>query len=85
MESVDHEEKFLEYHTENPHVYELFKKYCSAALDSGRQHYSAYAKLNNNHRPYYARMYQMQFPNRAHFFRTRVVRGERQYDQMELV
>jgi hypothetical protein len=104
MESVDHEEKFLEYHKENPHVYELFKKYCTAAFESGRRHYSAYAiferirwhhdietkcelgfKLNNNHRPYYARMYQMQFPNRAHFFRTRVVRGERQYDQMELV
>jgi len=28
-------------------------------------------KLNNNHRPYYARLYALQYPNRAGFFRTR--------------
>jgi len=100
----DHEALFLEYHAENPHVYELFKKYCSAAFQSGRKHYSAYAiferirwhhdietkcelgfKLNNNHRPFYARMYQMQFPNRANFFRTRTQRSERVGHQMEFV
>jgi hypothetical protein len=93
---TNHEENFLEFHQANPHVYELFKKYCNAAFKSGRSHYSAYAiferirwhqdietnddlgfKLNNNHRPYYSRLYQLQFPNRAKFFRTRTLTSKR--------
>ena len=29
---TNHEENFLEFHQANPHVYELFKKYCNAAV-----------------------------------------------------
>jgi len=31
-------------------------------------------KVNNNHRAYYTRLFQSQYPNHAHFFRTRTLR-----------
>lgn len=87
---TNHEENFLEFHQANPHVYALFKKYCNAAMKSGRKYYSVSSiferirwyqdietkddlsfKLNNNHKPYYARLYQSQYPNNRNFFRTR--------------
>jgi hypothetical protein len=90
------EKEFMEFHQDNPHVYELFKRYTKAAMSSGRDSYSAYAiferirwhtdietnealgfKLNNNHRPYYARMFSAQYPQHAHFFRTRALVTER--------
>ena len=93
---TNHEENFLEFHQANPHVYELFKKYCNAAVKAGRSNYSVSSiferirwfqdietrddlgfKLNNNHRAYYARMYQLQHPNRSGFFRTRTLTSKR--------
>lgn len=90
------EKDFMEFHKENPHVYELFKRFTKAAMSSGRKTYSAKAiferirwhtdietneslgfKLNNNHCPYYTRMFAAQFPNQANFFRTRVLANER--------
>jgi hypothetical protein len=35
--------KFLKYHRENPHVYDLFKKFSRQVLLSGHAHYSARA------------------------------------------
>ena len=91
-----YEKQFMEFHKENPHVYELFKRYTKAAMTTGREHYSAKAiferirwhtdietneslgfKLNNNHCPYYTRMFAAQFPNQAAFFRTRVLSSEK--------
>lgn len=90
------EKEFAVFHENNPHIWELFKRFTNAVQASGRTEYSAYAiferirwhmavdtnddngfKLNNNHRPYYARMYQAQYPNKARFFRTRVLKNER--------
>lgn len=34
-------------------------------------------KLNNNHRPYYARMFAANYPQHANFFRTRCLANER--------
>lgn len=33
-------------------------------------------KINNNYAPYYARVFQLKYPNKAHFFETRQVGGE---------
>ena len=40
-------------------------------------------KLNNNHRPYYARLFQAQYPKKAEFFRTRQLLSKRP-EQSEL-
>lgn len=34
---MTHLESFEKFHVENPHVYELFKKFAKQALDAGRQ------------------------------------------------
>lgn len=34
-------------------------------------------KLNNNHRPYYARLFQAHYPKKAHFFNTRKLLSKR--------
>ena len=34
-------------------------------------------KLNNNHRPYYARLFQAHYPKKATFFRTRQLLSKR--------
>jgi hypothetical protein len=36
-------EKFEDYHTQNPQVYELFKKFCYQLIERGFDHYSANA------------------------------------------
>lgn len=81
--------KMWAFHQENPHVYELFKRFTLEAIKSGRAHYSVNAiferirwytdietkndpfKINNNHRPYYARMFMDQHPEHEGFFRIR--------------
>lgn len=35
--------RFLEFHSENPHVYELFEKFTKEVIRSGRSHYGAKA------------------------------------------
>jgi hypothetical protein len=40
-------------------------------------------KLNNNHRPYYARLFQAHYPKKATFFRTRQLLSKRP-EQSEL-
>ena len=37
------EAKFREHHEENPHVYELFKKFTQQVINAGFEHYSARA------------------------------------------
>lgn len=90
------EADFQKYHKDNPHVYELFKRYAQAAIKTGRTSYSAYAiferirwhtdietndtldfKLNNNYRPYYARLFGANFPKYRDFFRTRTLNSEK--------
>ena len=90
------ENNSMKFHQENPHVWELFKRYTNAAMSAGRGYYSAYAiferirwhqdietrdelgfKLNNNHRPYYARLFQAHYPKKAYFFRTRQLTSKR--------
>ena len=96
LEQTRLEKNFMKFHSENPHVYELFKKYTNAAIATGRGNYSAYAiferirwhqdietrddlgfKLNNNHRPYYARLFAAQYPKKSGFFRTRQLLSQR--------
>ena len=87
--------EFDKFHGNNPHIYELFKKYVLQVIERGFQHYSARTiihrirwhtsvdttdpegfKINNNHSPYYARMFLARFPQHAGFFRNRKVSGE---------
>jgi len=39
-------DKFPQYHTDNPHIYEAFKKYAFEAINSGRKHFSSEAIIN---------------------------------------
>ena len=87
------EAEFATFHADNPHVYELFKRFINDVLRAGFQHYSARAifhrirwfthietsdptfKINNNHSPYYARMWMQDYPAHDGFFRIRELRG----------
>lgn len=82
-------DKMWEFHLENPHVYDLFKRFTQQAIDAGFDNYSVNAiferirwhtdietrgdpfKINNNHRPYYARMFMDERPQHGNFFRIR--------------
>ena len=37
---------FNNYHAENPHVYELFKRFAFEAIQAGYEHYSSYCIIN---------------------------------------
>lgn len=39
-------DKFPQYHTDNPHIYEAFKKYTFEAINAGRKRFSAEAVIN---------------------------------------
>jgi len=41
MESKNLDQKFNEYHTQNPNVYDLFKRYSIQLKESGHKHYGA--------------------------------------------
>lgn len=92
LELVENEKerKFLDYHKENPHIYELFKRYALVAIESGRTRFGANSiierirwyssveseddfgfKINNNHAPYYARLFVGQYPQHSKFFSLR--------------
>jgi hypothetical protein len=82
------EAAFAKFHAENPHIYELFKRFTADVIRAGFQNFSARAvfhrirwytnvetndpnfKINNNHSPYYARMWMIDH-DRKGFFRTR--------------
>ena len=38
--------KFPQYHLDNPHIYEAFKKYAFEAINCGRKHFSSEAIIN---------------------------------------
>ena len=38
--------KFDQYDNDNPHIYELFKRFAFEAIDSGREYFSAEAIIN---------------------------------------
>ena len=88
------QKEFEAFHTNNLHVYELFKKYTLQVIASGFNHYSARTiihrirwhtsidtddpegfKINNNHSPYYSRMFVTEFPRHTGFFRDRKIKG----------
>lgn len=85
-----HRAAFVAYHAANPHVYEVFKKFASDAIQAGLAKYSARAivhrirwhfdvetartddfKINNNHSPFYARLFLEEHPQHAGFFELR--------------
>ena len=86
--------KFQKFHMENPHVYELFKKFTFQVIDRPRQHYSVSIiierirwetdietndkkfKISNNHRAYYGRLFEKDFPEHLGFFRKKPVPGD---------
>jgi hypothetical protein len=63
--------QFQQFHAENPRVWSIFKAAADRHFERGRKHYSAYLiieeirwhesmdglRINNNHIPYYSRMY----------------------------
>jgi hypothetical protein len=86
----DLQQQFDDYHSSNPEVYELFKKFTFSAIAAGRQVFSVATiierirweadviidrtdefKINNNHKPFYARKFMDDYPEHAGFFRTR--------------
>jgi len=95
-------DRFVLFHAENPHVYDLFERLALKGIAAGRRHLSAYQifevmrweysiettepkrnpddpdrtlKLNNNHRPYYARLFMDKHPKREGVFRIRKIRS----------
>ena len=83
------EAAFAKFHAENPHIYELFKRFAWEAIRAGRRKFSARMifhrmrwytnvetndpnfKINNNHSPYYARMWMVDHPEYPGFFNIR--------------
>lgn len=81
---------FARFHTENPYVYDLFKRFAFEAIKAGRTRLAARLigerirwecsvvvssadefKLNNNHLPYYARLFAEDHPEYSSFFEFR--------------
>ena len=91
-QDVSREEEFFQFHRENPHVYEHFKRYAFAAIDANRGRFGVWMiwnrmrwyerfettdedwKLNNNHTPYYGRMFLCDHPQHAGFFELRTLK-----------
>lgn len=84
---------FKVYHAENPHIYAAFKSYAFQLIAAGAQQLSAYLifermrfeslvsdngyKLNNNYRPYYARLFMQDFPEYEGIFALRITQAEK--------
>lgn len=80
-------QQFLDFHRNHPEVYEEYKKGILDAFRSGKDLYSIYAlrendrwdckrKINNNHSPYYARIFVEEYPQYKSFFRLRTVKKD---------
>lgn len=80
-------QQFLIFHKSHPEIYEEYKKYIMNILQEGRDLYSAYLlresdrwnskrKINNNHTPYYARLFIEEHPEYKSFFRLRSVKKD---------
>ncbi len=85
----DNYTKWQKFHRDNPHVYQLIKRFTKQAIESGFKHYGMQTviervrwhtmietqgdqlKINNNHGPYYARLWMQDHPENAGFFHTR--------------
>lgn len=104
----DIEAKWLAFHGDNPHVYRLFKRFASQAINAGHAKLSSFMilnrirwetmtgtegagvtdarswspdrgeplKINNNHAPYYARLWLEEHPGYEGFFATRTTLRE---------
>lgn len=84
-------ERFEKYHRENPHVYAMFKKFAlqsasrrsrfSARAVFHRMRWQSMIegndefKINNNYSPYYARLFEQEYPDLAGFFEKRKTRA----------
>lgn len=80
-------QEFLDFHGKHPEVYEDFKKDIINAFRSGRKLYSVYVvkennrwnskrKINNNHTPYYTRLFIEEYPEYKSFFRLRCIKAD---------
>lgn len=85
------EERFEAYHAENPHVYQQFKTFAlqsaarrprfSARAIFHRMRWQSMIegndefKINNNYSPYYARMFEDEYPDMEGFFEKRKVQS----------
>ena len=90
--------KFWTFHKENPHVYQLVKRFTFQAIRAGRSHYSIQSifermrwytdietndpdfKLNNNHRPFYSRLFMDDHPEHKDFFRLRTAKADEEFN-----
>lgn len=83
----------VQFHLENPKVWEYFVQFTFEVIQRGFNHYSVNGvferirweadladaegqstfKLNNNHRPFYARWFMKAYPEYRGFFRLRVM------------
>jgi hypothetical protein len=79
--------EFLEFHKNNPHIYENYKQEILSAISSGRELYSISMitehnrwdkkfRISNNHRAYYARLFIEENPQYKGFFRLRPIKTE---------
>lgn len=83
-------DKWVRFHDQNRHVWELFEKRALEMIATGRKHYGARTimevarhdinlrtksddefKINNNHIPYYARLFREVHPEYSEFFKIR--------------
>lgn len=89
FEESPHYQWFKQYHAENPHIYEYFKRYALRSIERGFTHLSAEFifnvirwetpvtasgedfKINNNAKPFYARLFMREFEQYEGFFRKR--------------
>lgn len=78
---------FLIFHKSHPEIYEEYKLSILGAVKQGRDIYSIYAIrendrwnrrriINNNHAPYYARLFIEEYPEYKSFFRLRKIKKE---------
>jgi len=87
--TIELKEKFINYHADNPQIYEAFERYAHLA-SSRRNHFAAITiinrirwdtmisgdddfKVNNNYAAYYGRLYEENHPEKKDFFRKRTV------------
>lgn len=80
-------QEFLTFHKNHPEIYVEYKLSILDALREGRNIYSIYAirendrwttkrRINNNHAPYYARLFIEEYPEYKSFFRLRATKKD---------
>lgn len=80
-------QEFMDFHTNNPCIYERYKEEIVKAINDGREMYSISIitehhrwdkkyKMSNNHRAYYARLFIEDHPEYKSFFRLRPIKQD---------